>query len=41
MAVASMQTEGAMGSIAIRNLDGSVKSRLRIQAAVHGRSCGR
>ena len=26
-----------MGSITIRNLDGSLKSRLRIQAAVHGR----
>ena len=27
-----------MASITIRNLDGSLKSRLRIQAAVHGRS---
>jgi plasmid stability protein len=27
-----------MGSITIRNLDDSLKSRLRIQAAVHGRS---
>ena len=38
MAIASMQTEGTMGSITIRNLDDSLKSRLRIQAAVHGRS---
>ncbi len=27
-----------MGSITIRNLDDSLKSRLRVQAAVHGRS---
>ncbi|MBF0561680.1 MAG: plasmid stabilization protein [Alphaproteobacteria bacterium] len=27
-----------MTSITIRNLDGSLKSRLRVQAAVHGRS---
>jgi antitoxin FitA len=27
-----------MGSVTIRNLDGALKSRLRIQAAVHGRS---
>ena len=27
-----------MASIAIRNVDDSLKSRLRIQAAVHGRS---
>ena len=27
-----------MASITIRNLDNSLKSRLRIQAAVHGRS---
>ena len=27
-----------MASITIRNLDDSLKSRLRIQAAVHGRS---
>jgi len=33
-----MQTEGTTGSLTIRNLDGSPKSRLRIQAAVHGRS---
>ena len=33
-----MQTEGTTGSITIRNLGGSLKSRLRIQAAVHGRS---
>jgi plasmid stability protein len=38
MAFASMQTEGTMGGITIRTLDGSPKSRLRIQAAVHGRS---
>lgn len=27
-----------MGSITIRNLDDSLKSRLRVQAAIHGRS---
>ena len=27
-----------MGSITIRNLDEALKSRLRVQAAVHGRS---
>ncbi len=27
-----------MASITIRNLDDSIKSRLRVQAAVHGRS---
>jgi len=27
-----------MGRITIRNLDDSLKSRLRVQAAVHGRS---
>jgi plasmid stability protein len=27
-----------MGGITVRNLDGSLKSRLRTQAAVHGRS---
>ena len=27
-----------MGSITIRNLDDALKSRLRVQAAVHGRS---
>ena len=27
-----------MGSITIRNLDDTLKSRLRVQAAVHGRS---
>jgi len=27
-----------LGSITIRNLDDSLKSRLRVQAAVHGRS---
>jgi plasmid stability protein len=27
-----------MGSITIRNLEDSLKSRLRVQAAVHGRS---
>ena len=29
---------GFMGSITIRNLDDALKSRLRVQAAVHGRS---
>jgi plasmid stability protein len=38
MAIASMQTEGTMGGNTIRTLDGSLKSRRRIQAAVHGRS---
>jgi len=34
-----MMTEGrGMASITIRNLDDAVKSRLRIQAAHHGRS---
>jgi plasmid stability protein len=31
-------TEAAMASITIRNLDESLKSRLRNQAAAHGRS---
>jgi plasmid stability protein len=30
--------EPAMASITIRNLDESLKSRLRVQAAIHGRS---
>ena len=33
-----MLTEDTVASITIRNLDDSLKSRLRIQAAVHGRS---
>jgi hypothetical protein len=41
MAIASTQTEGTTGSITIRNLDGSPKSRLRIQAAVHATIDGR
>jgi len=32
------QLEGAMASITIRNLDDSIKRRLRIRAAEHGRS---
>ena len=33
-----MLTERDHGSITIRNLDDALKSRLRVQAAVHGRS---
>jgi antitoxin FitA len=35
--IASMLTEASVASITIRNLDEPLKSRLRIQAAVHGR----
>ncbi len=36
--IVSIDGEAAMASITIRNLDDDLKSRLRIQAAVHGRS---
>jgi plasmid stability protein len=34
----SVMTEGAMASLTIRNLEEALKSRLRVQAATHGRS---
>jgi plasmid stability protein len=36
--IVSIDSEAPMASITIRNLDDDLKSRLRIQAAVHGRS---
>jgi antitoxin FitA len=36
--IANTDGNGAMASITIRNLDEALKARLRVQAALHGRS---